>query len=117
MLKVSEVIKYIEKMYDIKLMDHQKDFVKHVIKGDLIYTPRCFGRSMIYDGYADYLKNVVGKSTDYSVDPNDFDKVYTYKDVFPNVLLSSERLEEFKIMNKKNFEKEYECKYGLNSEP
>lgn len=31
MLKTSEVINYIEKMYDIKLMDYQKEFVKHVI--------------------------------------------------------------------------------------
>ena len=31
MLKTSEVINHIEKMYDIKLMDYQKEFVKHVI--------------------------------------------------------------------------------------
>ena len=53
MLKTSEVINYIEKMYDIKLMDYQKEFVKHIVQGDIIYTPRCFGRSMIYNGYAD----------------------------------------------------------------
>lgn len=42
MLKTSEVINYIEKMYDIKLMDYQKEFVKHIVQGDVIYTPRCF---------------------------------------------------------------------------
>mgnify|MGYP006990305596 CR=1 FL=1 len=31
-IKTSEVIKYIENMYDIKLMDYQKEFVKHVIR-------------------------------------------------------------------------------------
>lgn len=31
MLKTSEVINYIEKMYDIKLMDYQKEFVKHIV--------------------------------------------------------------------------------------
>lgn len=116
MLKVSEVIRHIEKMYGVKLMEHQKDFVKHIIKGDVIYTPRCFGRSMIYDGYADYLKNVVGKSTDYSIDPNDFDKVYTYKDVPEGILYSSGDFERFKNENEKFFKKEYECKYGLNTE-
>lgn len=71
---------------------------------------------MIYDGYADYLKNVVGKSTDYSVDPNDFDKIYTYKDVPKGTLYSSENLKRFKNENRKLFERECECKYGLNSE-
>lgn len=56
MLKASEVIKHIEKLYKVELMDYQKEFVKHVIRGDVIYTPRCFGRSIIYNGYADYLK-------------------------------------------------------------
>lgn len=116
MLKTSEVINYIEKMYDIKLMDYQKEFVKHVIQGDVIYTPRCFGRSMIYNGYADYLKNVVGKETDYSVDPNDFDKIYTYKDVPKGALYPSEHIESAMNKSKKMFEKEYECKYGLNAE-
>ena len=32
MLKTSEVINYIEKMYDIKLMDYQKEFVKHIVQ-------------------------------------------------------------------------------------
>lgn len=116
MLKASEVIKHIEKMYDVKLLDYQKDFVKHVIRGDVIYTPRCFGRSMIYNGYADYLKNVVGKETNYLIDPNDFDKVYTYKDTLKDALCSSEYFEKAKNIDKKRFEKEYECKYGLNAE-
>lgn len=111
MLKASEVIKHIEKMYDIKLMDFQKEFVKHVIKGDIIYTPRCFGRSMIYNGYADYLKNVVGKNVDYSVDPDDFDKIFTYKDVPVNTLICNDRLVDWKNENKEKFGKEYECEF------
>lgn len=111
MLKASEVIKHIEKMYDIKLMDFQKEFVKHVIKGDIIYTPRCFGRSMIYNGYADYLKNVVGKNVDYSVDPNDFDKVFTYKDIPVNTLVCNDRLVDWKNENEEKFNKEYGCEF------
>ena len=103
MLKVSEVVKYIEKLYNIELLDIQKDFLKHVIAGDTIYTPRCFGRSMIYNGYADYLKNVVGKSTNYSIDPVDFDKVYTYKDVPKDY--------NFANIDSDVFNREYICKY------
>lgn len=110
MIKVSAVIKHIEKLYKVELTEIQVDFLKHVIKGDVIYTPRCFGRSMIYNGYADYLINVVGKSVDYSVSPVDFDKVYTYKDI-PRSLLSYERLMEFRNSNPTRFTKEYECKY------
>lgn len=111
MLKVSEVAKYIEKLYNIKLLDIQKDFLKHIIAGDIIYTPRCFGRSIIYNGYANYLKNVIGKSTDYSVDPDDFDKVYTYKDVPPNTLYIADIDAVRKSQNEKVFNREYNCKY------
>lgn len=31
MLKVSEVVKYIEELYNIELMDYQKDFLKHIL--------------------------------------------------------------------------------------
>ena len=110
MIKVSAVIKHIEKLYKVELTDTQIDCLKHVIKGDVIYTPRCFGRSMIYNGYADYLTNVVGKSVDYSVSPADFDKVYTYKDVSCS-LLNYERLMEFRNSNPTRFAKEYECEY------
>lgn len=111
MLKVSEVVKYIEKLYNIKLLDIQKDFLRHIIAGDIIYTPRCFGRSIIYDGYADYLKNVVGKSTDYSIDPDDFDKVYTYKDVPPNTLHIPDIDKKYKSKNEAKFNREYNCQY------
>ena len=114
MLKVSKVIEHIERLYDIKLFDYQKDLLKHIVAGDVIYTPRSCGRSMLYEGYADYLKSVVGKGTDYSVNPNDFDKVYTYKDVPCNTLYSNEKLEKWKKEDKTLFEKEYECKYGNN---
>lgn len=110
MIKISEVIKHIEKLYKIELTEIQVDFLKHVIKGDAIYTPRCFGRSMIYNGYADYLTNVVGKSVDYSLSPADFDRVYTYMDI-PYSLFSYERLMEIRSSNPTRFAKEYECKY------
>lgn len=111
MLKTSEVIKYIEKKNNIELTDYQRDMLKHIIAGDVIYTPRNFGRSMLYAGYADYLKDVVGKSTDYSIDSNDFDKVYTYKDaptLYPDDLIENifDRSEEI-------FDREYACKYKV----
>ena len=70
--------------------------------------------SIHYNAY--YLKNVIGKETDYSVDQNDFDKIYTYKDVPKGVLYTSEHIESAMNKNKKQFEKEYECKYGQNIE-
>ena len=58
MIKVSKVVSYIEKLYGVKLLDSQKDCLKHIIAGDLIYTPRAFGRSMLYQGYSSYLANI-----------------------------------------------------------
>ena len=114
MLKLSEVVTYIEKKNNITLLDKQKDMLCHIIKGDVIYTPRCFGRSMLYEGYADYLKNVVGETVDFSVDPLDFDKVYTIDDVI-NTPLFGERmigkLDELERKNKVKFDMEYKCKY------
>lgn len=114
MLKLSEVVKYIEKKNHITLLDKQKEMLRHIIKGDVIYTPRCFGRSMLYEGYADYLKNVIGKTNDYSVDPLDFDKVYTLDDVINTQLFGGKmigKLDEWEYENKAKFDMEYRCKY------
>lgn len=109
MLKVSEVITYIENKNRVNLTEYQKDMLKHIIVGDVIYTPRNFGRSMLYNGYADYLKDVVGKSTNYSVDPYDFDKVYTYKDA-PR-LYPDDLVENISNKDEELFNKEYACRY------
>ena len=114
MLEVSKVIEYIEKLYDVKLFDYQKDVLKHIVAGDVIYTPRCCGRSILYNGYADYLKNVIGKDVDYSLEPSEFDKVYTYKDIPSNTLYTDEWLEKRK--NSEFFGREFECKYSNNNE-
>ena len=117
MLKLSEVVKYIENKNHITLLDKQKEMLRHIIKGDVIYTPRRFGRSMLYDGYADYLKNVIGKTSDYSVNPLDFDKVYTVDDVINTPLLDGKmigKLDEWECENKAKFDMEYKCKYKSN---
>lgn len=111
MLKVSEIVAHIEKLYKVELTDFHKDLLKHIIVGDVIYTPRGMGRSMLYNGYADYLKNVVGKTVDYSVDPLDFDKVYTYKDIINEKLMSKEEMENIKMKNPQMFSRDFECKY------
>lgn len=115
MLKVSEVVNYIESTRHIKLQDIQKDILKHIINGEVIYTPRCCGRSMLYDGYAEYLKNVVGKSIDYSVDPLDFDAVFTLDDIGrTNPLYGGfvqGNFDKWKNENTKMFNREYMCIY------
>lgn len=111
MIKVSKVVDYIEKLYHVELLDVQKDCLKHIMAGDLIYTPRCFGRSMLYQGYASYLANVEAPSVDYSVDPLDFDKVYTYKDIPHGKLYSDRILEECRAYNEEMFNREYCGKY------
>ena len=111
MLKVSEVVAYIENLYHVELMDFQKDLLKHIIAGDVIYTPRCVGRSMLYNGYANYLQDVGGKTTDFSVNPLDFDKVYTCIDIIDNKLMSKEKMENMRMENPKLFGRDFECKY------
>lgn len=115
MIKTSKVVAYIENLYGKKLLDVQKDCLKHIIAGDLIYTPRCFGRSMLYDGYAAYLKNVEGSRVDYNVDPLDFDKVYTYKDVPHSTLYSEYMLGGCESQNPEKFKREYCGEYTTYS--
>ena len=115
MIKTSKVVAYIEKLYGKKLLDVQKDCLKHIISGDLIYTPRCFGRSMLYDGYAAYLKEVEGSRVDYDVDPLDFDKVYTYKDIISDGLYSPKLLSECESQHPRKFKREYCGEYTTYS--
>lgn len=111
MLKVSDVVAHIEKLYKVELTDLQKDLLKHIIVGDVIYTPRGVGRSVLYNGYADYLRNVVGKTVDYSVNPLDFNKVYTYKDIIDDELMNKNKVEDIKRIAPELFSRNYECKY------
>lgn len=113
MIKTSKVVAYIEKLYGVKLLDIQKDCLKHIISGDLIYTPRCFGRSMLYKGYAAYLNDVEAPMVDYTVDPLDFDKVYTYEDIPYNTLYSDTLPERCKEVSIDKFNREYCGKYTV----
>ena len=62
----------------------------------------------------DYLKNVVGKRVDYSIDPDNFDKVYTLKNIPSNAIYISDiDYEKIKSINEEKFNMEYECKYQL----
>lgn len=110
MLRVSEIVKYIEVKNEVILTDVQVDILRHIIKGDTIYTPRACGRLMLYEGYADYLKNVIGKETDYTINPLDFDKIYRIDDMSPN-MYPEKLLENKKHKNGLLFAKEFECRY------
>lgn len=113
MLRVSEIVKYIEDKNEVTLTDVQVDILRHIIKGETIYTPRGCGRSMLYEGYADYLKNVVGKGTDYSIDPLDFDKVYRFSDIKKDtgMYYPENFAENMKSKDGFRFAKEFECRY------
>lgn len=115
MIKTSKVVAYIEKLYGVKLLDIQKDCLKHIITGDLIYTPRCFGRSMLYDGYAAYLKDIEGSRVDYSVDPIDFDKVYTYDEVPCGTLYPASMIANYGSQDSEKFKREYCGEYTTYS--
>lgn len=109
MIKAKKVIEFIENKNNIKLLEYQKEIIDHIIRGDLIYTPRNAGRSMLYKGYADYLKEEIAPSIDYDLCPDDFDKVVTYKDVVQGGLLSQKHINASKAANPTLFAIEYNC--------
>lgn len=62
MIDVKKVKEYIEKKNRIELTPIQYQILKAIICGDTVYTARGVGRSLLYNGYADYLTNVLGKN-------------------------------------------------------
>ena len=61
MIDAKEVKRYIEDKNNITLDPIQYQILKAIIRGDEVYTARGVGRSLLYNGYADYLKDVVAK--------------------------------------------------------
>jgi len=110
MIKLNDVVKYIEEKSKIELFDYQKEFLKHIIRGDDIYMPRGTGRSMIYNGYADYLKEKIAKETDYSVGAKGYNKIFTYRDI-PEAIYARGLIEDIRLDNPELFEKEFNCNF------
>ena len=119
MLNFNNIKKFIEQKNNIKLTPIQCQVLKAIIRGDEIYTTRGIGRTMLYNGYADYLKEVAGRSTDYSVEPEDFDSVFTgsmmekdpemmkmWGDVYLDIKSNNST-----ALGKDSFNKEFECVY------
>ena len=61
MINLSDVVEFIEDKNNIKLTHAQKLVLENMIHGNTVYTPRCVGRSLLYNGYTDYLKEKVEK--------------------------------------------------------
>lgn len=116
MLDWYKIKEYIEKKNNIKLTSNQTQILKAVIRGDVIYTARGCGRSLIYNGYADYLKEVVAKDTDRSILPEEFDSIFTV-DTLMKDIINFKHGGEFSFLNKikeKNpqmFKKDFMCEY------
>lgn len=119
MINFNNVKKYVEQKNNIKLTPIQCQVLKAIIRGDEIYTTRGIGRTLLYNGYADYLKDVAGRSTDYSVEPEDFDSIFTgsmmekdsemmkmWGDVYSDIKSNNST-----ALGKDTFNKEFECVY------
>lgn len=99
MLDWHEVKEYIEKKNNIKLTLSQIQILKAAIRGDVVYTARGCGRSTIYNGYADYLKDVISKDTDKNVKPEEFDSIFTV-DTLMKDIINFKHGGEFSFLNK-----------------
>lgn len=85
MIDAKKVKQYIEEKNNIKLTSMQYQILKAIIRGDTIYTYRGIGRSMLYNGYADYLKDVISKDTDRTIALNEFDSMFTAQMLINNI--------------------------------
>lgn len=118
MINAKEVKEYIEKKNNITLTPMQYQILKAIIRGDVIYTARRAGRSLLYKGYADYLVNVVSKDTDRTIPPEDFDSIFTGTMLASDILKKNgvnKSVNKLKEDDYKCFLKEFECVYETKS--
>ena len=114
MLNVKEIKEYIEKKNNVNLTPMQYQILKAIVRGDVIYTARRAGRSLLYKGYADYLVNVISKDTDRTMLPEDFDSIFTgtmlANDIF-KITRVNEAFDDPKQIKENLFLKEFECEF------
>jgi len=116
MLDWRKIKDYIEKKNDICLSDYQTQILKAVIRGDIVYTARGCGRSTIYNGYADYLKEIVEKDTDRNISPEDFDSIFTANMLGDDPVFKENKMnivfDNIKVSNPHMWERDFICKKG-----
>lgn len=115
MLDYKKVKDYIEHKNKIKLTPMQLQILKAIIRGDVIYTARGIGRSILYNGYADYLKDRIAKDTDRSIESTEYDSIFTASMLQEDDIVKGSRLKDTINNLKENFPerfyREFECKF------
>ena len=110
MINLNDVVEFIENKNNIKLTHTQKLVLENIICGKTVYTPRCVGRSLLYNGYADYLKEKVGNYVDYNADDYDITFniiLFLCDNEYNNFGIAKERLSEMAKDNPERFRKEF----------
>ena len=67
MIELNDVISFIENKYGVRLFDFQKQMLGAIINGQVLRVPRCCGKTMLINGYKDYLESL------YVAQPEDYD--------------------------------------------
>ena len=115
MIDYKNVKEYIEFKNNIKLAPIQVQILKAIIRGDEVYTARGAGRSMLYNGYSDYIKNVIAKDTNRNLNPDEFDSIFTFSMMCNDDYFKGQKIENcHKTLREtcpKRFLAEFECKF------
>ena len=61
MSDINKIVKFIEEFYKFKLMDYQIEMLDAMLNGKSYSVPRRCGRTMILNGYKEYLDDIYGK--------------------------------------------------------
>ncbi len=114
MIDVKDVANFIESRKHIKLTDVQLKILEVIIKGETVYTIRQSGRSLLYDGYAEYLKKVES-NVNYNLIPDGYDVVFGLPFYTDNSYVM-QTYHKLKKIVPKAVAKEFECK-NVESKP
>ena len=67
MIELNDVIDFIEHKYSLRLFEFQKQMLGAIVNGQIVLAPRCCGKTMLINGYRDYLEEF------YKTQPTQFD--------------------------------------------
>jgi hypothetical protein len=105
MNKLEDIVNFIEKSQNIKLMNYQKIMLQAIVEGKTFSSPRMCGRKMILEYYYNYLKSIHGEHRSYNEAEVHITGNDVIKEARPQIIIDEE-----------TFKQEYECKWTKEDE-
>jgi hypothetical protein len=105
MYNLEDMVNFIEKTQNIKLMNYQKTMLQAIIDGKTFSCPIRCGRKTVLEGYYNNLKSVHGEHRSYDEAEVHITENDVINETKPQIVIDEEV-----------FEQEYECMWAKENE-